>query len=204
MNDIITVYHGTDTVIENPELGHSEKATDFGSGFYLTEDPDMAKKWAANNTPPIVNHYTLDLTGLKICHLKLDKVWLHYIAKNRGSLPRTIFNDEKYDVIIGPTADNRIGTVLKDYLRGKLSVDEALMYINGRNLSEQILLQTQKALNQVTFLGYNGLTPEESKFWKDESNREFAEAIKYISAEKSVKYKVEIPSFIDLDGYERI
>ncbi|MBQ2153212.1 MAG: DUF3990 domain-containing protein, partial [Clostridia bacterium] len=40
------VYHGSDLIIENPDIIHSMKRLDFGSGFYVTSVQTQAERWA--------------------------------------------------------------------------------------------------------------------------------------------------------------
>ena len=40
------VYHGSTEIIKNPDVLHSKKYLDFGTGFYLTTFENQAKKWA--------------------------------------------------------------------------------------------------------------------------------------------------------------
>lgn len=40
------VYHGSDTIVENPDVIHSKKYLDFGKGFYVTTVREQAERWA--------------------------------------------------------------------------------------------------------------------------------------------------------------
>ena len=37
------IYHGSDHIIEHPEFGYGKTYNDYGTGFYCTENPNMAK-----------------------------------------------------------------------------------------------------------------------------------------------------------------
>ena len=39
------IYHGSDHIIERPEFGYGKTYNDYGTGFYCTENPNMAKEW---------------------------------------------------------------------------------------------------------------------------------------------------------------
>lgn len=43
---IITLYHGTPDKIVTPTYGKGDDKHDYGRGFYLTEDIELAKEWA--------------------------------------------------------------------------------------------------------------------------------------------------------------
>ena len=38
------IYHGSDHIIEHPEFGYGKTYNDYGTGFYCTENPNMAKR----------------------------------------------------------------------------------------------------------------------------------------------------------------
>ncbi len=42
----ITLYHGTTDKIVTPEFGLGNDRHDYGKGFYLTNDIELAKEWA--------------------------------------------------------------------------------------------------------------------------------------------------------------
>ena len=43
MERIITLYHGSEQLIEEPTFGKGKGNNDFGLGFYCTESEDLAK-----------------------------------------------------------------------------------------------------------------------------------------------------------------
>ena len=47
------LYHGSNVVIKNPISTKGRSDVDFGSGFYLTADKNMARKWASNKKQSI-------------------------------------------------------------------------------------------------------------------------------------------------------
>ena len=40
------LYHGSDQIVERPEIIHKDHKTDFGEGFYTTESKKQAESWA--------------------------------------------------------------------------------------------------------------------------------------------------------------
>lgn len=61
------VYHGSNMVVENPDISHSTRALDFGNGFYVTTVREQAEKWAKrkanvskNHSKAILNIYEMD------------------------------------------------------------------------------------------------------------------------------------------------
>ena len=45
----ITIYHGSENIVQNPNLLAGKRHNDYGQGFYCTEDIDLAKEWACKN-----------------------------------------------------------------------------------------------------------------------------------------------------------
>lgn len=145
------VYHGSSQEVQKPNLLHGRVDTDFGLGFYLTEDKRMAEKWAVGKNISIVNKYDLNLEGLNVVRLGLSEQWLEFVTSNRG------FNDKKFniddvDVIIGPTADDKMFNTISNYMSGFITSEQAIKYLNVANYSNQIVLKTEKALQQISFI----------------------------------------------------
>ena len=60
------VFHGSNQHVENPDVKHSLRNLDFGSGFYVTTVKEQAEKWAKRRADlmtgrPIINSYELSL-----------------------------------------------------------------------------------------------------------------------------------------------
>ena len=61
MNQKITLYHGSEQIIESPTFGLGKQNNDFGLGFYCTESEELAKEWAVSSLRNgFVNCYSLD------------------------------------------------------------------------------------------------------------------------------------------------
>ena len=144
-------YHGSSVEIEKPDLKHSRKDIDFGAGFYLTQDDKMAKKWACNRNESILNAYKIDFTNLNIKYLTADKEWLDYVSWNRTHEKKS-FDDSDYDIIIGPTADDKLFVIIDMYQDGLVSADRAIEVMNCMNYSQQIALKTVKAIRNIEFV----------------------------------------------------
>lgn len=82
MNKIITLFHGSEKVIEVPSFGEGKKNNDFGLGFYCTETEKLAKEWAVSSLRDgFCNRYILDTEYMKILNLNSpDYTILNWIA----------------------------------------------------------------------------------------------------------------------------
>ena len=70
MNQKITLYHGSEQIIESPTFGLGKQNNDFGLGFYCTESEELAKEWAVSSLRNgFVNCYSLDTEYLKTLNL---------------------------------------------------------------------------------------------------------------------------------------
>ena len=82
MEKKITLFHGSEKVIEHPVFGEGKKHNDFGLGFYCTESEALAKEWAVSSLRDgFANRYTLDTEYLRVLHLNSpDYTILNWIA----------------------------------------------------------------------------------------------------------------------------
>ena len=67
---VIQLLHGTDHIIEVPDINIGNPHNDYGMGFYCTRVDEMAREWACKkNTDGFVNIYDFDTEGLKVLNL---------------------------------------------------------------------------------------------------------------------------------------
>ena len=86
----ITLFHGTPSRIVMPTYGLGEKKHDYGMGFYLTDNLNLAKEWAVckpNDENGWVHQYELDTDQLKILDFQEKDVlsWLAELMKHRDA-----------------------------------------------------------------------------------------------------------------------
>ena len=86
----ITLFHGTPDQIIKPVFGRGDDKHDYGRGFYLTEDYELAKEWAVcrpNDTNGWVHKFELETIGLKILDFQEMDVlsWLAELMKHRDA-----------------------------------------------------------------------------------------------------------------------
>ena len=146
------LYHGSNMKVETPQLILSNRTLDFGSGFYTTSDESQATRWAKLQTKrrkkgeAVLSIYDFDEEqAAELALLRFeeaDQKWLNFVTQNRKNL----YNGDKFDIVIGPVANDTTMPVLSDYMAGNISEEVAL-----------ILLKPQKLANQYAFLTRNGL-----------------------------------------------
>ena len=88
--DTIILYHGSPNKIVTPVFGGGDDKHDYGRGFYLTENVDLAKEWAVcrpNEQNGWVHKYVLNTENLKIFDFQEKDVlsWLAELMKHRDA-----------------------------------------------------------------------------------------------------------------------
>lgn len=144
------LYHGSENIIKRPLFKGSRMGTDFGAGFYCTENIKMAKAWCALRNGVYINKYKLHIDGLKIKEYKLDLEWLLFVCANRVNID-VVDIEAKYDVIIGPTADDKLYRTVQNFLDNVYSVDETLNILNCMKIDKQINIVSQEALEHLKY-----------------------------------------------------
>lgn len=187
----MTLYHGSESIIEAPEFGKGARNNDYGKGFYCTENIELAREWAcAKNKSGYVNVYEFDLTGLKVLNLNDGQYhilnWLAILADNRTYWQRGSIAEEAkeyikthflldvspYDVIIGYRADDSYFSFAQDFVSGLISFQKLSEAMRLGKLGEQIVLKSEKAFQQLKFIGYEVADAEEYYIKKTERERE--------------------------------
>lgn len=145
----MVLYHGSDTVIENPIFNKGRIDVDFGVGFYLTEDKRMAQKWSCNKTESILNVYDAELSELNVKRLKADGEWLDYVIYNRTQEGEKPFDDTNYDIIIGPTADDKLFATIDLYSDGVITKEQTIKVVNCMKHSAQVVFKNDAAIRKA-------------------------------------------------------
>ncbi len=185
------LYHGSENIIEKPEFGKGARNNDYGKGFYCTENIELAKEWAcAKQNNGYANIYEFDLAGLEVLNLNSPEYnilnWLAILADNRtywqnGSIAEQAKKYIKdnflpdisgYDVIIGYRADDSYFSFAQDFVAGVISLQKLSEAMRLGKLGEQIVLKSQKAFEQIKFIGYEDVDAGEYFNKKRERERE--------------------------------
>lgn len=155
------LYHGSNVVVKNPDLNYSNRARDFGSGFYLTSSLEQAVSWARHRTylsktgKPTITVFELDDNYVNNLLVKkydsASKEWLVFITKNRTNA-ESIKND--YDIIIGPVANDNTTPVINLYLSKIIDFEVAIKELKTYVLKDQYVIKTEESLK---FLKYEGV-----------------------------------------------
>lgn len=150
----MNVYHGSNMVIDHPDISHSFRNLDFGKGFYVTTVRKQAERWAkrkalfAENTRPILNEYIMseNMQDLSVrnFHDDLD-TWIDFVCQCRDG--NTEY--EQYDLIIGRVADDKVFRVVDMYHNGIWDKKRALKEIRVYPGYDQIAFISEKAIDRL-------------------------------------------------------
>lgn len=163
---------------------------DYGRGFYCTENIELAKEWACGKqTNGYANIYELDMSDLKCLNLNRKEYnilnWLAILADNRtywqnGSIAEEakkyikdhfLLDISEYDVMIGYRADDSYFSFAQDFVSGLISLQKLSEAMRLGKLGEQIVLKSEKAFEQLKFVGYESADAEEYYIKKTERER---------------------------------
>lgn len=155
------IYHGSNIVVDKPRILKSNRALDFGPGFYTTTNKNQATSFAEkvadrNNSPKgIISIYEINLEKLKLETKGLwfeeaNENWLDFVSNNRNQIATTL----NYDFIYGPVANDTIFRTFIAYQNGILTKEETIKRLKIRPLYNQLVLCTEKSLEYLNFQNY--------------------------------------------------
>lgn len=124
-------------------------------GFYTTIWGSQAKEWAyrlrlrEKADEYFVYQYLFEDGSFSIKRFDgLNQEWLEFIKENRskGGL------QHKYDVAIGPVADDNMMETVQLYMNGILNANEAVERLRYNQVNNQILFHTERTLECLKFV----------------------------------------------------
>ena len=86
MDERTIIYHGSNAVVQRPEILINGYYKDFGYGFYCTNIRKQAKRWALSKRgKSIINNYIYKRnSSLKICSFEeMTEEWLEFVVNCR-------------------------------------------------------------------------------------------------------------------------
>ena len=148
------VYHGSNMIVDHPDVRHSFRDLDFGRGFYVTTIREQAERWAkrkalfAEGSKPVLNEYEMSyvMDGLLVRNFRDDlDAWIDFVCQCRDGNQKY----RKYDIIIGKVANDKVFRVVDLYHSGIWDKERALKEIRVYPGYDQIAFITQKAIDQT-------------------------------------------------------
>jgi hypothetical protein len=161
----VKLFHGSNLEIPYIDLEKCRPFKDFGKGFYTTPFQNQAWTMARRtvriygNGKPWISEFFFDETllnsggpnTLKIRRFsKPDNEWALFVTNNRNRKFHDYKNPEcnidgKYDIVIGPVANDDIAALINTFLSGIISEDALARELAFRDLSIQYSFHTECA-----------------------------------------------------------
>ena len=148
MNENIIIFHGSNVIVEKPQIIISGFYKDFGYGFYCTNLEKQAKKWALTKRgDSYVSIYKYQPTEeLKVLSFPImTDEWLDFVVACR----RGIKHD--YDIVEGPMADDQIWDYVEDFMEGAITREAFWVLAKFKYPTHQIVFCTQESLRTLKF-----------------------------------------------------
>lgn len=165
------LYHGSNVEIDKVDLSKCRPFKDFGTGFYTTVLEDQAWRMARRRVAlegcgvPTVTVFEIpdDLLTLPdlTCRVFEDQPtveWAIFIRNNRDRLFKDVSSkdcntDCKYDVVVGPVANDTVGLLIRQFSRGTINAEYLKKGFSFDRLTNQYTFHSEAALRHLTKVG---------------------------------------------------
>ena len=163
----LTLFHGTSDKNVIPTYGLGEKKHDYGMGFYLTANIELAKEWAVckpDVTNGWVHQYELETDELKILDFQGEAVlsWLAELMKHRDAsdskryrmlaekfIDKYGIDTSGYDVIKGWRANASYFYIAKEFVRDNIDMDILTELLSLGGLGIQYCIKSRLAYEHL-------------------------------------------------------
>ena len=200
MEDYITIFHGSEKIIEHTIWCEGRKNNDFGIGFYCTESLELAKEWAVSSLRDgFANKYTLDTKYLNILNLNSSAYtilnWIAVLMEHRlfsittpvarraksYLVEKFSVNVNAFDIVTGYRADDSYFDYAESFINNAISVEQLAQAMKLGKLGEQIVIKSKYAFTKLKYEGFE--VAEQGKYYvhrksrNDEANRQYFEML---------------------------
>ena len=148
------LYHGSDSMIREPDVDHSRGKVDFGHGFYTTPVYEQALKWAArfkdSGRAAYISVYDFDegaLASLRVLSFpEHDGAWLDFITECR------LGNDTgEYDLVRGGVANDKVFDTCELYFKGLIAKETAIERLKFAEPNLQLCFKNNRTIRNTLF-----------------------------------------------------
>ena len=159
------LYHGSNIKIKEIDLSKCKPYKDFGQGFYCTTIKKQAEFMAKRVVKrqggiQTINTFELDerIFEDKAVNInrfdKPSKEWAKFILNNRDRNYKFLKSkecnlDNKYDLVIGPVADDDIIVLFRSFVNGLIYMDTLIKELTYKELTDQYSFHTSKVLKYL-------------------------------------------------------
>ena len=167
---LVKLFHGSNIEIDEVDLAKCMPNKDFGCGFYTTLLEEQAWRMAQRRAKidggsPVVTVYEVpdnltEKTNLnsRIFDKKPTIEWAIFKKNNRDRKFSDVSSQEcnldcKYDVVIGPVANDTVGLLIRQFSRGTIDAEYLKKEFDFGKLTNQYTFHTEKALRYLKKVG---------------------------------------------------
>lgn len=178
----IILYHGSPNKVVVPQFGFGEGKHDYGKGFYLTENIELAKEWTVCRPDEMngwIHKYELETDDLKILDFQEHNIlsWLAELMKHRDASDSRRYkvlskkfiaeygiDTSEYDVIKGWRANASYFYIAKEFVRDNIDIEilEELLSLGG--LGIQYCIKSELAYSKLTEIEDGLISVDYSEF----------------------------------------
>ena len=175
----IILYHGSPNEVVRPEYGLGNERHDYGKGFYLTEDIDLAKEWAVcrpETKSGYVHVFEIDTEKLNVFDFQKESIlcWLAELMKHRDAADSKRYrilaskfiakygkDTQSCDIVKGWRANASYFYIAKAFVRDEVDVEilEDLMQLGSLGiqwcLKSPLSFSSIKKLDEIIALDYH-------------------------------------------------
>ena len=148
MNENIIIFHGSNVLVEKPQIIVSGFYKDFGYGFYCTSIEKQARKWALTKKGESIVSVLSNQEdkALRIKSFpKMTDEWLDFVVDCRRGIKH------EYDIVEGPMADDQIWDYVEDFMEGAITREAFWVLAKFKYPTHQIVFCTQESLRTLKF-----------------------------------------------------
>lgn len=157
------LYHGSNMKIESINLAMCRPYKDFGRGFYLTDMKEQSERVAQRvariyGGSPVLNVFEIQDGFIRIPDIvikdfgtRTSEEWARFVMNNRnktfGDIKDSLCNqDNKYDIVIGPVADDNMALLFRQYENEVIDFETLLKGMIYKETSSQYSFHTEKSI----------------------------------------------------------
>jgi hypothetical protein len=159
------LYHGSNIKVIEIDLSKCRPYKDFGQGFYLTDIREQAAQMANRvvrlyGGSPHVSTFRMDEAAFIAGDIKIltfdkpSKDWALFVMNNRNKKFRDFGDslcnqDNKYDIVTGPVANDDIVYLFRTFSRGLIDIDALIRGLEYKSLTAQYSFHTERVLKYL-------------------------------------------------------
>lgn len=158
------LYHGSDIIVDRPEISKGKPFKDFGQGFYLSDSYDQAMEMAervaervGGGNIPVVSTYEFNDSVLADGSLSVKRFetyteeWAEFVLHNRDRKLQQPIHD--FDIVYGPIADDSVVRQMRRFEMGAITLKELMQELQyPKKITFQYFFGSERALEKLKFI----------------------------------------------------